>query len=150
MKATNADWCHFVTWTPQTTRVYNVMRNDSFIAELLDAVHKHFWNLTAPPTSLHPKLNEIERKAKETSEKIKMVVEIESYSNLSSIPHLSTCSPENIDIQVTKEKRNKPLKPEKQNKRILHCSKCKRPLVICNQDKCIDKRNTMRAKKFLF
>lgn len=79
-----------------------------------------------------------------------MVVEIECYSNLSSIPHLSTFSLENIDIQVTKEKRNKSLKPEKQNKRILHCSKCKRPLVICNQDKCIVKRNTTRAKKSLF
>lgn len=150
MKATNADWCHFVTWTPQTTRVYTVMRNDSFIGELLDAVHKHFWNLTAPPTSLHPKLKEIERKAKENSEKIKMVVEVQSYSSLSSIPHLSTFSPENIDIQVTKEKRHKSLKPEKQNKRILHCSKCRRPLVICNQDKCIDKRNSACAKKSLF
>lgn len=150
MKATNADWCRFVMWTPQTTRVYTVMRNDSFIGELLDAVHKHFWNLTAPPTSLHPKLKEIERKAKENSEKIKMVVEVQSYSSLSSIPHLSTFSPENIDIQVTKEKRHKSLKPEKQNKRILHCSKCRRPLVICNQDKCIDKRNSACAKKSLF
>ena len=79
MKATNADWCHFVTWTPQTTRVYTVVKNDSFITELLDVVHEHFWNLTAPPTSLHPKLKEIERKAKENSEKIKMVVEIQSY-----------------------------------------------------------------------
>ena len=78
-----------------------------------------------------------------------MVVEIQSYSSLSSIPHLSTFSPENIDSQVTKEKKNKPLKPEKQ-KRILHCSKCRRPLVICNQDKCIDKRNSACAKKSQF
>jgi len=150
MKATNAGWCHFVSWTPQTTRVYIVMSNDSFIDELLDAVHKHVWNLSAPPTSLHPKLKEIERKAKENSEKIKMAVEIQSYSSFSSIPHLSTFSPENIDIQVTKEKRHKSLKPEKQSKRILHCTKCKRPLVICNQDKCIDKRNSACTKKSLF
>ena len=48
-----------------------------------------------------------------------------------------------------KNKQNKPLKPEKQ-KRILHCSKCRRPLVICNQDKCIDKRNSACAKKSQF
>jgi len=132
MKATNADSCHFVTCTPQTTRVYTIMRSDTFIGKLLDAVHKYFWNLIAPPTSLHPKLKEIERKAKENSEKIKMVVEVQSYSSLSSISHLSTFSPENIDYQVTKEKRHKSLKPEKQNRPILHCSKCRRPLVIRN------------------
>ena len=137
MKAANADWCHFVTWTPSTTRISTVQRNDAFIDELLDAVHQYFWRLTGPPTSLHPKLKEIERKAKENAEKIKMGVEIQSYSSLSSIPQLSTFSPENIDIQIAKEKCQKSLKPEKHNKRILHCSKCRRPLVICNQDKCI-------------
>jgi len=42
-----------------------------------------------------------------------MVVEVQSYSSLSSIPHLSTFSAENIDIQVTKENRHKSLKAEK-------------------------------------
>ena len=151
MKATNTGWCHFVTWTPQTTRISTVQRNDTFIDELLEAVHQHFSTLTAPPTSLHPKLKEIERKAKEHSERVKVVVEIQSLSSLSPLPHLSAFRPENIDKQITKEKCNKSQKSVKQNKRILHCSKCRRPLqlVICNQDKCTEKKNSA-ARKSLF
>ena len=149
MKATNTHWCHFVTWTPQTTRIYIVQRNDAFIDELLEAVNQHFWTLTAAPTSLHPKLKEMERKAKDHSEKIEMVIEIQSLSSLSSLPHLSNFSPDNIDTQIAKEKSHKSQKTEKQNKRILHCSKCRRPLVICNQDKCIEKKNSA-AKRSLF
>ena len=149
MKATNTNWCHFVTWTPQTTRIYIVQRNDAFIDNLLEAVHQHFWTLTAPPTSLHPKLKEIEKKAKELAEKIKMVVEIQSCSSLSSISCLSNFSPENIGKLIAKEKAEKSLKTEKGNKRILHCSKCRRPLVICNKDKCIEKKESA-AKKSLY
>lgn len=150
MKATNTTCCHLVTWTQtQTTRVYIVQRNDAFIDSLLETVHQHFWTLTAPPTSLHPKLKEIEKKAKELSEKIKLVVETQSCSSLSSISHLSNFSPENIGKLVAKEKAEKSLKMEKGNKRTMHCSKCRRPLVICNQDKCTEKRKTA-ARKSLF
>ena len=124
MKATNSDWCHFVTWTPKTTKIATVRRNDSFINELLEGVHQHYWILTAPPTTLHPKLREIERKAKEHSEKIKMTVELQSLNSSSTIPHLSQFSPENIEIQVAKEKHCKlQSKQDKPHKRVLHCSK---------------------------
>lgn len=78
-----------------------------------------------------------------------MFFDIQSFSSSSSIPHLSNFSPGEIEIQIAKERSNKSQKPEKQNKRTLHCSKCKRPLVICNQDKCIEKKNTA-ARKSLF
>ena len=150
MKATNSDWCHFVTWTPKTTKIATVGRNDSFINELLEGVHQHYWILTAPPTTLHPKLREIERKAKEHSEKIKMTVEIQSLNSSSTIPHLSQFSPENIEIQVAKEKHSKlQSKQHKPHKRVLHCSKCRRPLVICNADKCSGKKD-VAARKSLF
>lgn len=147
MKATNVDWCHFVTWTPQTTQISTIMRNDTFINELLEAIHEHFWTLTAPPTSISTQLKEIERKAKEQSEKSKMVCEIQSSSSLSSIPHLLQFSPTNIDNQ--KSHQSKKGSPSKQQKRVLHCSKCRRPLVICNLDKCPEKKSST-ARKCLF
>ena len=135
MKATNSDLCHFVTWTPKTTKIATVRRNDSFIDELLEAVYQHYWILTAPPTTLHPKLREIERKAKEHSEKVKMTLKKQSLNSSSTIPHLSQFSPENIEIQAAKEKHCKlQSMHDKPHKRVLDCSKCRRPLVICNVD----------------
>ena len=150
MKAANADWCHFVTWTPQTTRISTIQRDDAFIDELLESVHQHFWTLSAPPTSISTQLNKVERKAKDQSEKAKMVSEMQSLSSVSSIHHLSIFSPANIDNQVAKEKCHQSHKPNNQPKRILHCSKCKRPLVICNQDKCPEKKKISTARKSLF
>lgn len=74
------------------------MRNDSFIVELLDVVYKYFWNWIVLLIFFYLKLNEIERKVKENFEKIKMVVEIECYSNLLFIFYFLIFSFENIDI----------------------------------------------------
>ena len=79
-----------------------------------------------------------------------MTVEIQSLNSSSTIPHLSQFSPENIEIQVAKEKHSKlQSKQHKPHKRVLHCSKCRRPLVICNADKCSGKKD-VAARKSLF
>ena len=119
-------------WTPKTTRIYLVQRDDQFLDSLLNVTFHRYWNLKTKPDNPHPTLLDLKMQAEKKSREIITVTEIPSLCSTSCLDHLSQFSPRTVDSLVKEKKPG--------YRKVRHCSKCHRLLKVCNKDKCEEKR----------